>query len=115
MNNVVFYEYVDSCVNMWVADAGGLGVPDGPVIGLVVESACLFHAPLGYPAPVETGLRVARIGRSSVAFEVGLFAPGCDLAHAEARLTHVYVDRDSRRPQPLPPAFRTALSQLLRS
>ncbi|QHQ33979.1 acyl-CoA thioesterase [Algicella marina] len=112
MNNVVFYEYVDTCVNGWLKASGALDVPGGPVIGLVVESACVFHAPLGFPEPVAVGLRVSRIGTSSVQYDVGLFAPDGREAAAEARFTHVYVARDTRRPMPLPDRMREALASL---
>ena len=109
LNNAVYYEYVDASVNAWLIETGALDVPHGPVIGLVVESSCRFHASLDYPGAVETGLAVARIGTSSVVYEVGLFAPGQDEAAAEARFVHVYVDRTTRRPVPLPDPFRRAL------
>jgi acyl-CoA thioester hydrolase len=112
MNNAVYYEYVDSVVNGWLIRTGALDLPDGPVIGLVVETGCVFHASLGFPGRVEAGLRVRRIGTSSVTYGIGLFAEGADLAAAEAHFTHVCVDRASRRPVPLPPALRDALEGL---
>ncbi|MSU88303.1 acyl-CoA thioesterase [Rhodobacteraceae bacterium 2CG4] len=114
LNNVVYYEFVDSCVNGWLIDAAGLELPAGPVIGLVVESACVYHDALAYPDQVETGLRVSRVGNSSVQYEVGMFRARDDSAAAEARFTHVYVDRDSRRPVPLPERLRAALGALRR-
>ncbi|NNU81421.1 acyl-CoA thioesterase [Halovulum dunhuangense] len=112
MNNAVFYELVDAAVNDWIIGSGELDIPHGPVVGLVVESACVFHESLGWPDPVDAGLRVARIGNSSVQYEVGLFRGGADHAAAEARFVHVYVDRDSRRPVSLPDPFRSALARL---
>jgi acyl-CoA thioester hydrolase len=112
MNNAVYYEYVDSVVNGWLIRSGALDVPDGPVIGLVVETGCVFHASLGFPGRVEAGLRVGRIGTSSVTYEIGLFAEGADFAAAEAHFTHVCVDRETRRPAPLPKGLRDALEGL---
>lgn len=112
MNNAVFYEYVDTAVNAWLARAGALEVPDGPVIGLVVSSSCAFHAPLAFPRDVTAGLRLGRMGRSSVRYEVGLFDEGEDRAAAEAEFTHVYVDRASRRPVDLPESLRAALERI---
>ncbi len=112
MNNVVFYEYVDTCVNGWLIRSGALEVPGGPVIGLVVESACVFRAPLRFPEPLGTGLRASRIGTSSVQYEVGLFEGDCREAAAEARFTHVYVDRETRRPVPLSEEMRAALEAI---
>ncbi|MXU63849.1 acyl-CoA thioesterase [Oceanomicrobium pacificus] len=114
MNNATYYEYVDTAVNGWLARSGALDVPGGPVIGLVAETGCRFHAPLGFPAPVEAGLAVAHLGRSSVVYRVGLFAESVDAAAADARFVHVYVDRDTRRPVPLPDRLRDALTGLLR-
>lgn len=113
MNNAVYYEYVDACVNAWLLREGGLVVPGGDLIGLVVETGCVFHASLGWPEPVTAGLAVAKIGTSSVRYEVGLFGEG-DLAAAEAHFTHVYVNANSRRPEPLPTDFRARLETLLR-
>ena len=112
MNNVVFYEYVDTAVNMWLIENAGLDIPNGEVVGLVVETSCTFHAPLGFPEPLDVGLRVSRIGNSSVTFEIGLFDASETQAAAEARFTHVYVDAKTRRPVPLPKAFRSALQSL---
>ena len=112
MNNAVFYEYVDTAVNAWIVRSGTLDIPHGPVIGLAVASDCRFHSGLGFPDPVDAGLRVARIGGSSVRYEVGLFRGDADIAAAEAGFVHVYVDSTTRRPVDLPPGFRAALSGL---
>lgn len=112
MNNVVFYEYVDTAVNAWLIENAGLDIPGGEVVGLVVETSCTYHASLGFPEPLDIGLRVSRIGNTSVTFEIGLFALAEQQAAAEARFTHVYVDAKTRRPVPLPQKFRTALQTL---
>lgn len=113
MNNVVFYEYVDTAVNLWLIENAGLDIPGGEVVGLVVETSCTFHAPLGFPEPLDIGLSVSRIGNTSVTFEIGLFALAVDLAAAEARFTHVYVDASTRRPVPLPENLSNALQALM--
>jgi acyl-CoA thioester hydrolase len=112
MNNAVFYEYVDTIVSGWLVRTGALEVPHGPVIALAVETSCRFHASLGFPDAVEAGLRLGRLGRSSIAYEVGLFRAGEPLAAAEARFVHVCVERDSRRPVPVPERLRAALNSL---
>ncbi len=112
MNNAVYYEYVDATVNAWLIREGGLRVPDGPVVALAAESGCVYFASLGFPEPVETGLGLFRLGRSSISWRVGLFAPGEAAAAAEARFVHVCVDRDSRRPVPVPESLRAALAAL---
>ncbi|CAN5604718.1 thioesterase family protein [soil metagenome] len=112
VNNAVFYEFVDSVVNGWLIEAGGMRVPDGPVICLVVESGCTYHASLAYPEPVQTGLRTLRVGETSITYGIGLFAHGAAEAAADARFTHVCVDGASRRPVPIPAALRAALRAL---
>lgn len=112
MNNAVYYEYIDTIVNAWLIRSGGLKIPDGPVVGLVVETGCIYRASLGFPDRIDGGLRVARIGRSSVRYEVGLFAEAAPTAAAEAHFTHVYVDSGSHRPVPVPEKLRAALAAL---
>jgi acyl-CoA thioester hydrolase len=112
MNNAVIYEYVDSVVNGWLIRSGALAVPDGPVICLVAETGCALFESLGFPEPVEAGLRLERLGASSVVYGVGLFRPGAPAAAAAARFVHVCVDRDTRRPVPAPAGLRAALAAL---
>lgn len=114
MNNSVFYEFVDACVNSWLVREGGLSLPDGPIIGLVVETACIYHAPLAWPDPITTGMNVARIGTSSVQYEVGLFRGDQSDAAAEARFTHVYVDARTRRPVPIAEPLLTRLHAIMK-
>ena len=102
LNNVVYYSLFDSAVNGVLIEAGALDIARGEVIGLVVESQCSFFTPLAFPQPVEAGVRVARLGGSSVSYEVGIFAAGGAQTAARGRFVHVYVDRASRRPVPLP-------------
>jgi acyl-CoA thioester hydrolase len=112
LNNAVYYEYVDTIVNGWLAEHGGLPVPSGEVVCIVVESGCTYHASLGFPGTIDAGLRAERVGRSSITYGIGLFAAGASAAAAEARFTHVCVDRTSMRPVPIPDALRRALSGL---
>jgi acyl-CoA thioester hydrolase len=113
VNNVVYYSFFDTAVNRYLIEAGALDIHEGAVIGLVVETHCNYHAPLAFPQTVEAGLRVARVGRSSVHYEVGLFAEGEPLTAAAGHFVHVYVDRTTRRPVDLPPALRAALQALM--
>ena len=112
LNNAVHYRLVDTAVNLWLLEAGLLRLDAPDRIGLVVESGCVYHAEMGFPDPVTAGLRVGRIGGSSVRWEVGLFRGEADAAAAEAHFTHVYVDAVTRRPVPLPAAWRAALADL---
>jgi acyl-CoA thioester hydrolase len=113
VNNVQYYSFFDTVVNRYLIEAGALDIHAGPVIGLVVETHCNYFAPLAFPQPVEAGLRVAHVGGSSVRYEVGLFAPDAPLAAAVGHFVHVYVDRGTRRPVPLPATLRQALAPLL--
>jgi acyl-CoA thioester hydrolase len=98
VNNVVYYSWFDTAVNAWLIDQGALDIHHGKTIGLVIETQCNYFAPLSFPQTIEAGIRVARLGSSSVRYEVGLFAQGEDLCAARGHFIHVYVDRDTRRP-----------------
>ena len=112
VNNVVYYSWFDTAVNRYLIQSGALDIHGGEVIGLVVETQCNYFAPLAFPQGVEAGLRVARIGSSSVRYEVGLFAEGASESAAAGHFVHVYVDRSTRRPAPLPTALMNALQAL---
>jgi len=112
VNNTVYYAWFDTAVNAWLIEAGLLDVERGDPIGLVVETSCRFARPLSYPEPVEIGLAVERLGTSSVAYRLGVFAKGCVEPAAEGRFVHVYVSRDTRRPVALPDDWRDALQAI---
>ncbi|MEF7617390.1 thioesterase family protein [Aquincola sp. MAHUQ-54] len=112
VNNVVYYSYFDTAVNRYLIEAGALDPHAGEAIGLVIETGCNYFAPLSFPQGVDAGLRVAHIGRSSVRYEVGLFAQGEPLSAAAGHFIHVYVDRLTRRPVALPAALSAALQPL---
>jgi len=113
VNNVVYFSYFDTVVNTYLIGRGALDVQKSPVIGLVVEVACQYMAPLTYPETVTAGLRVAHLGRSSVRYEIAMFPEGSDTAAAQGHFVHVYVDRHTRRPVDLPSALRQALEPLV--
>jgi acyl-CoA thioester hydrolase len=113
LNNVVYYSLFDTAVNGALIDAGALDIHRGEVIGLVVETHCNYFAPLEFPTSVDAGLRVERIGQSSVRYRIGLFAEGEPLTAAAGHFVHVYVDRATRRPAELPQALRDALEAML--
>jgi acyl-CoA thioester hydrolase len=112
VNNVVYYSWFDTAVNAHLIEQGALDVAHGQVIGLVVETQCHYFAPLAFPQTIEAGLRVAHIGSSSVRYEVGLFAQGAPMTAARGHFVHVYVDRASQRPAPLPAPLKAVLQQL---
>lgn len=108
VNNVVYMEYFDTAVALWLRERGGLDVPRGPIIGLVVETNCRYFAELSFPETVEIGLAVESVGRTSAVYRLALFGRP-DEAAATCRFVHVYVDRAGRRPAPLPDTLRAAL------
>ncbi len=113
VNNVVYYSWFDTAVNAHLIEHGALDVQQGTVIGLVVETQCNYFSPLAFPQTVEAGIRVARLGLSSVRYEVALFAHGEVLCAARGHFVHVYVDRVSRRPVALPEKLKAVLEPLL--
>ena len=113
VNNVVYYAFFDTVVNAYYIAEGGLDIHAGPVIGLVVETLCRYHKPLEFPDIVDAGLRVAKLGNSSVTYEIGLFRRGDDDPAATGHFVHVWVDRETRRPTRVPSAVRAALSPLM--
>lgn len=114
VNNVVYYSFFDSAVNTYLIEVGGLDIHEGPVIGFVVSSACDYFASIAFPERIEVGLRVGKLGNSSVQYELALFKQGEDEACAAGRFVHVFVDRASNRPVSIPENLRTALARLLR-
>jgi acyl-CoA thioester hydrolase len=112
VNNVEYYSYFDTAINAWLIREGGLDIERGEVIGLCVESHCEYRAALTFPETIEVGLRVGRLGKSSVRYELGIFRESTDEAAAEGHFVHVFVDRENRRPVPIPPQLRAALERL---
>ena len=112
VNNVVYYSWFDTAVNAYLIEQGVLDVARGSTIGLVVETQCNYFASLAFPQKVQAGIRVARLGTSSVRYEVGIFGAE-DLTAAKGHFVHVYVDAQTRKPVPLPLALKTILEKLL--
>jgi len=112
LNNAVYYAYFDTVVSRYLFERAGL-TPDNPVIGLVVDSGCTWFAPLAFPEPVDIGLCVARVGTTSVRYELAAFRADEPLARAQGHFVHAYVDAASQRPIALPPTLRQALQPLL--
>jgi acyl-CoA thioester hydrolase len=109
VNNVVHYSMFDTAVNGWLLENGVLNIREGEQIGLVVETGCRYYSEIAFPDLVTAGIRVAKIGTSSVRYEVGLFRNGAETASAEGYFIHVYVDRATRRPKALSTSLRSAL------
>ena len=112
VNNVVYYSWFDTAVNRHLIEQGALDIHSGSTIGLVVETQCHYFSPIAFPQRVTAGIRVAHVGTSSVRYEVGLFAEDDPVCAAKGHFVHVYVDRDNRRPAPLPEALLRSLQAL---
>ena len=113
VNNVTYYSYFDTAANRYLIEEGGLDITDGTIVGYVVNSGCEYHAPLTYPEPIEAGLRVDRLGTSSVQYGLAIFRQGEDQAAAHGHFVHVFVDRAANSSVPIPAALRAALERLL--
>ncbi len=112
VNNVVYYAFFDTAVNGILVEAGALDIARSPVIGLVVETGCRYFASVAFPDRVTAGVRVAHLGRTSVRYEIAIFRDDDVEAAAQGHFVHVYVDRETRRPAPLPERLRVVLTEL---
>ena len=113
LNNVIYYALFDSAVNALLIEAKLLDPATSPIIGLVVETNCRYFVSLAYPDPVEIGLAVEHLGRTSVRYRLGAFKAGLSLAAAAGQFTHVYVDRRTNRPLPIPDGHRALMQTLV--
>jgi len=113
VNNVTYYSYFDSAANRYLIEEGGLDISDGRIVGFVVSSGCHYHAPIAYPEPIEAGLRVDRLGNSSVQYGIAIFRQGGEQAVAHGHFVHVFVDRAANSAVPIPDRLRQALERLL--
>lgn len=112
VNNVAYYAFFDTAVNGWLMRATGLDIRRLPAVGLVAETGCRFHRELGFPDPVEVGIGVERLGTSSVVYGLAVFQGASEVAAADGRFVHVYVDRETREVCPVPDQVREALAHL---
>jgi acyl-CoA thioester hydrolase len=115
VNNVVYYAWFDTAVNAWLVERGFLDIAGSRTVGLVVETTCSYFESVAFPEAVELGLGVERLGTSSVTYRIGVFRQGGERAAAQGRFTHVYVDRATQRPVPIPADLRAALEALTSS
>ncbi len=113
VNNVVYMAWFDTAVNSYLIANGALDIHHGGTVGLVAQTGCDYFASIAFPQAVHAGLRVAQLGTSSVRYEVGLFADGAAMTNACGHFVHVYVDKTSRKPVPLPLNLKTVLETLL--
>ncbi len=114
INNTTYYAFFDTAVCQYLIEEGTLDIGTSPVIGLVVETMCRYFSPVAFPSMIHAGLRVAHLGNSSVRYEIGLFKDDDDIASAQGHFVHVYVDRATGRPGPLPDKLKSVLAPLMR-
>jgi len=113
LNNVIYYSLFDTAVNRHLLDHGVLDIAGSPVIAFVIETRCTYFTSLAYPDPIEVGLKVVKLGTSSVTYEVAIFRADQDRAAAVGSFTHVYVGRATNRPASIPEKVRALLSTLV--
>jgi acyl-CoA thioester hydrolase len=114
VNNVTYYSWFDTVVARFLLGSGAINLTDSAVIGVVVETLCRYHAPIAFPDTITAGLRVERLGTTSIRYGIAIFREDEDTASAEGHFVHVYVDRATQlRPTPLPEALRQAAAALV--
>jgi acyl-CoA thioester hydrolase len=113
VNNVLYYAFFDTVINEYLIEAGGLDIHAGETIGLAVETQCQFLQSIAFPEKIDAGLRVTKLGNSSVRYEIGLFKQGESEPAASGYFVHVFVNRHSRRPETIPDGIRSALAKLI--
>ena len=113
VNNVVYYSYFDSVANKYLIEEGGLDIHSAQIIGFVVASSCQYKSPIAYPAPIEAGFRVNKLGNSSVEYGIAIFKQGQTNAYAVGTFTHVFVDRATDKSVAIPAPLRRALEAVL--
>jgi len=112
VNNVIYYSYFDTAANRYLIEEGGLDIGDGKIVGFVVNSGCEYHAPISYPEPIEAGLRVEKLGNSSVRYGIAIFKDGVERAVAHGHFVHVFVDRQANKSVSIPETLREALARI---
>ena len=112
VNNVIYYSYFDTAANRYLIEEGGLDITDGEIVGFVVNSGCEYHSPISYPEPIEAGLRVERLGNSSVRYGIAIFKQGAEDAVAHGHFVHVFVNRQANKSVSIPDNLRQALERI---
>lgn len=115
VNNVVYYEWFDSAANRLLIEHGGLDIHNGESIAFVVSSGCDYHAPVAYPDHIEVGITIAKLGNSSLNYELAIFKRGEDSALASGHFVHVFVDRHTQKPRPIPETMRAGIRPFCKS
>lgn len=113
VNNVTYYSYFDTVVNEFLMRFAGLDYRAKAPVGMVVETGCRFHAEIAFPDLLDVGMRVARLGNSSVTYEIAIFRQGHDMPSATGHFVHVYVVPGEMKPVAIPLAVREKLEALV--
>ncbi len=113
MNNVIHYEMMDTVVNTWLIREAGFDPRRGDAIGMCVASRCEYKAEAHFPEVIKVGLRIGKLGTSSVRYEIGLHRSDGETLIAHGDFTHVFVDRETRRPVPIAGQMRAAMEKLV--
>ncbi len=113
VNNVIYYSYFDTAIAHFLMREGGFEPLASPFIDFAVDTGCRFHSPIAFPDRIDAGLRVGRVGRTSVRWEIGLFRNDEQDAAADGHFVHVFVDRADQRPVPVPPGIQGAIDRLM--
>ena len=112
VNNAIYYHFFDTVINMYLIAEGGLDIQNGNEVGFMVRSECDYLSPLTYPGDVDVGVAIAKIGNSSVTYKTALFQPGSDQPAAIGSMVHVFVNKATNKPVPVPPQIRAALERI---
>ena len=115
VNNVTYYSYFDTAANSYLIEEGGLDIHNGDIVGFVVNSGCQYQAPIAYPDIIEAGLRVDKLGNSSVQYGLAIFKKGENQACAQGHFVHVFVDKKTNQSVPIPEKLRRALEAIVRT
>ncbi len=113
INNVIYYSYFDTVINRYLIEVGGLDIQNSPVIGVTAETRCQFFESVSYPEELQAGLRVKRIGNSSVVYNIGIFQKNPERMLAAGYFVHVFVNRSSNQPISIPYKIREALNKII--
>lgn len=112
VNNVTYYAYFDTVANQYLIEEGGLDIHKDPVVGFVVNSGCNYYAPIAFPDKLQGGLKVNRLGNSSVEYGIAIFKEGKTQAVADGHFVHVFVEKATNKSVPIPEPIKTALMKL---
>ena len=113
INNAVYYSFFDTAINRHLIECNVLDIAKSETIGLVVETQCKYFSPIVYPDLIHVGLKVVHLGNSSVKYELAIFVNNDDVASALGHFVHVYVDRKTNKPTPIPQNVRDVLQELV--